>query len=490
MGQRVTAVDREGPFRSWETGDTRGEKDEERCTNATEEEDTVEDGNGRTEEKRKRASAGSFSEEHPNKRQKSGRDWDRVDTTMVDSFDRTIGLKAQLRPRTPPLKSTTPSAPPTIELVRQTSVVSGLEDTESAVWDAARGDPVFRSLGPKDQKKLVYTAVSLGSDKGIKEVQRFVYNARRDGKQKDKSLASEFDLSVPRSDGVVRNADGTFISSDSGLGHFYVLYQQVETLDKVAIKLHVTRRVKLAAMAQYRKALVQNVAGRIQAKDAKLRLFHAIHPEHDTIEKPDKSKESVVLSDWKRLDDRLREGRRWLDIRERFGGAGAFLALPPQCVSDRYVQKMPIERFGSWLRLLDVAWQALGDHARLTLNELVRMSLAGQPLPGDSLALEMPDDGTGTALTSLSSMFTGWGPFDRSFRDNGTKSVAIPTQREEHSDATASMYSAATLITPRRAEEAGKTMGLITQKVVSSVEDGLFDGFGDLDFDQCSSQET
>lgn len=187
----------------------------------------------------------------------------------------------------------------------------------------------------------------------------------------------------------------------------------------------------------------------------------------------------------------MAEGRRWLDIRDRFGGAGAFLALPPQCVSDRYVQKMPIERFGCWLRLLDVAWQALGDHARLTLNELVRMSLAGQPLPGGSLALEMLEDGTGTALTSLSGMFMGWAPSDRTFRDNGTKSVAIPSQREEHSDATASMYSAATLITPRKAEEAGKNMGLIMQKeVAESVEDGLFDGFGDLDFDQCSSQEA
>ncbi|GAB7336896.1 hypothetical protein MBLNU13_g00813t2 [Cladosporium sp. NU13] len=281
IGQRVNR----------KTGDTRSEEDDERCTTATGEEDTVEDGNGRTEEKRKRSSADSISEEHLNKRHKSGRDWNGVDTTTADSLDRTIGLKAQLRPQTPPLKSTTPSAPPTIELVRQTSVVSGLEDTESAVWDAARRDLIFCSLVPKDQRKLVCTAVSLGSDKGIKELQRFVYNARRDGKQKDKSLAPEFDLSVPQSDGGLRNADGTFISSDSGLGHFYALYQQIETLDKVAIKLSVTRRAKLAAMAQYRKAVVQNVAGRIQAKDAKLRLFHVIHPEHATIEKPDKSKD-------------------------------------------------------------------------------------------------------------------------------------------------------------------------------------------------------
>jgi hypothetical protein len=482
MGQRVTANDRDGPWRSWKTGDTRGEEDEERCTNATGQEDTVEDGNARTE-KRKRSSTESTSEERLNKRHQSARDRNGVDTTTADSLDGTIGLKAQLRPQTPPLKSTTPSAPPTIEIVRQASVVSRLKDTESAVWDAARRDPIFCSLDSKDQRKLVCTAVSLGSDKGIEELQRFVYNARRDGKQKGKSLASEFDLSVTQSDGVVRTADGTFNSSDSGLDHFYALYQQIETLDKVAIKLFVTRRVKLATMAQHRNALVQNGASRNQAKYANLRLFRAIHPEYATIERPDKAENSVIRSDWKRLSDRLAEGKRWLDIRDRFGGAGVFLVLPPQCVSDRYVQKMTIEKFNSWLRLLDVVWRALDEHARLTLNELVRMSLTGQPLPEVSLPLEMLEDGTDKALTSLSGMFTGWHPSDRNFRDNGTKSIVIAAQREESSDAAAFMFPAATLASPRRAEAAEDIGSISQQEMMENAEDGLFDGFDDVDFD-------
>jgi hypothetical protein len=482
--QQVTASHRNGARRSWDVGDVSGREEGERGPTSGEEERMVEDENESAEETRKRAFACSTPEERPNKRSKSDRGENEDDTATEDSPNRTVGLKTHPPPRTPSLRSNTPSPGSTIEVVRQASVVPGLEGTESAVWDAARRDPIFRSLSPEDQKKMVCTAVSLGSEKGIMELQRFVYNARRDIKQKGKSLESEFDISVSRSDGVMRNANGTFISSDSGLPHFSALYQQIETLEKVAIKLFVTRRVKLAAMAQYRKALVQNVAGRNQAKDAKLHLFRAIHPEHATIERPDKAKKSVVLSDWKRLGDRLGEGRRWLDIRDLFGGAGAFLALPPQCVSDRYVQKMPMERFGSWLRLLGVAWRALDDHARLTLNELARMSLAGQPLPEGFLALEMLEEGTDIALTSLSGMFTGWAPSDRTSRDNGTKSIAIATQREEdNNDAAASMYPATTLITPRRAEEADD-MGLISQKeMVESVEDGLFDGFDDLGFD-------
>ena len=490
--QRGTTYNLDGPWRSWETGDTNGEdgeEGEESSTNSGEGERTARDENGGAGDRRKRALEEGEAmdntplQKHPNKRSKSDRGEYEDDAVKNDSLSRTNGLETQTPPRTPSLKSTTPSSPKTIEIVRQTSVVPGLEGTEGAVWDAARRDAVFTSLSEADQRKMVCTAVSLGSEKGIKELQRFVYDARRSVKQKGKSLESEFDLNASQPDADTRNADGTLIPRDSDLARLTALYQQITTLDDAAIKLSVTRRVKLAAMAQYRKGLVRNVAGRNQAKDANLHLFRAIHPEHATIERPDRAKKSTVLSDWKRLSDRLGEGRRWLDIRDCFGGAGAFLALPPQCVSDRYVQKMPIERFGSWLRLLDVAWRALDDHATMTLNELVRMSLAGQPLPEGFLALEMLEDGTDTALTSLSGMFTGWPPSDRTSRDDGTKSIAIATQRAEDNGAASSMYPATTLITPRRAKEA-EDMGLISQKeMVESVEDGLFDGFDDLDFD-------
>lgn len=70
-----------------------------------------------------------------------------------------------------------------------------------------------------------------------------------------------------------RNADGTLIPPDSGLTRVSTLYQQIKTLDKVAIKLSVTKRVKLAAMARYRTGLLQKDAGRKQAKAANLHLL-------------------------------------------------------------------------------------------------------------------------------------------------------------------------------------------------------------------------
>ena len=42
----------------------------------------------------------------------------------------------------------------TIKIVRQTSVVSGLEGTESHVWDAAQQDTIFTALCEAHQKEL------------------------------------------------------------------------------------------------------------------------------------------------------------------------------------------------------------------------------------------------------------------------------------------------------------------------------------------------
>jgi hypothetical protein len=141
-------------------------------------------------------------------------------------------------------------------MVRQVSVVPGLEGTESAVWDTARRNAVFTSLSGADQKKMVCTAVSHTSEKGIKELQRFMYDTRRNVKQNRKSLESEFDLSASQSDADTRNADGILIPRDSGLARLTALYHQITTLDNAAINLSITRRVKLAAIAQYYKSLL------------------------------------------------------------------------------------------------------------------------------------------------------------------------------------------------------------------------------------------
>ena len=101
-----------------------------------------------------------------------------------------------------------------------------------------------------------------------------------------------------------------------------------------------------------------------------------------------------------------------------------FPGLPPQCVPDRHVVKMQAKTFDSWLRLLDVAWQALDAHARLTLDDIVRVSLAGQPLPEGLLELETLKDDTGASQTSLSGKLAGWSSFDRRSTEDEGGSIA------------------------------------------------------------------
>jgi len=93
-----------------------------------------------------------------------------------------------------------------------------------------------------------------------------------------------------------------------------------------------------------------------RARDANLKHFRAIFPQHVAVQSPeDKATNLAAWQDWIRLRNRSQEGRVWLTVRERFGGVGAFLALPPQCVPDSHVSKIPAKNFGLLLRLLDVA---------------------------------------------------------------------------------------------------------------------------------------
>lgn len=157
VGQRATTNNRLGIWRSWETRDTNGE-DEESRTNSDEGETTARDEDGGAEERKKRAIEGdegmdnSPLEERLRKRSKSERGENEDDTAMEDSFGR--GLK------TPPRSGTAspmPSPGSTTKIVRQTSVVPGLEDTESAVWDAARRDAVSTSLRLQISISMRYT---------------------------------------------------------------------------------------------------------------------------------------------------------------------------------------------------------------------------------------------------------------------------------------------------------------------------------------------
>jgi hypothetical protein len=69
----------------------------------------------------------------------------------------------------------------TLTIVCHSSVVSELEDPESAVRSAAQRDSVISSIPGKMRTKLVNAALSLISDEGVTELRHFLHDARATG---------------------------------------------------------------------------------------------------------------------------------------------------------------------------------------------------------------------------------------------------------------------------------------------------------------------
>jgi hypothetical protein len=179
-------------------------------------------------------------------------------------------------------------------------------------------------------------------------------------------------------------------------------------------------------MAWYRQSIVPKGVGGTRARDANLKIFRAIFPHYPTLERPEEN--PAASRDWSRLRLWLMEGSTWLDVHRLFGGDAAFLALPPQCVPESHVSRLPAKHSRSLLGLLDVAWRALDGDARRTMNALVRLALAGQPLPGAALTLERSDIGIGAATAGLSPMLAGWSVPDYATEWHGDPAAARSTE--------------------------------------------------------------
>jgi hypothetical protein len=493
MEQRVAANNPEGSWRDCGLADRADKEEEDITVGSSEEERMAGEEGGDPKERRKRpleryeVLGCSTPRDRPNKRSKSDGGKSEDGAATDDLIRRTFSPEATPRPRTPSPTFIIDTPGSKLEIVRQTSVVPGLENTEKAVWDAAQRDSIINSLPREQQTKMIHSALSLGSEEGIKELQRFVCNARKDGMRGSESLESGFNLGATEPDFTSGHANDALVLRDRSIAHFSTLYRHLDILDGKTTLFSIAKRAKLATMAQYRKSILPEGAGRKDIRSATLRLFHAVWPHHDTIEKPeDKATNPAAYADWIRLRDRLKEGRQWLAIRDLFGGDGAFLALPPQCVSDRDILKMPSKVLEAWLGLLDMAWKALDDRARQTLNNLVRLALAGQPFPEDFLALEILESGTGATPTSLSALLTGWSAAARNVHNNRDGAIATLMERKAYSDATGPETSSTATRITSRIGEAGNVEVVLQKDTMGDLSDDLFDY---LDFDDYLSQE-
>jgi hypothetical protein len=493
MEQRVTANDCDGARGDCRLADIADKEGEGRNTGSGGDERMAGEDDGDPEERRKRPleTCEPFDcptpGDRPNKRSKSDDSESDDDAATDDSPKRTVNLETTPRPRTPSPTSTTASPGSILEIVRQTSGVPGLENTEKAVWDAAQRDSIISSLPVKEQAQMVRTALSLGSEEGVKELKRFVSNARTNGKLGSESLVSEFKLITFDPDSTSRLASNALVPQSACLAYLSTIYRRLDVLESKETLFTITKRANLAAMSQYRESLVPKGVGGNRARDANLKIFRVIFPDHSTVQRPeDKAANPAASQDWTRLRNRLQEGRAWLEVRNHFGGDGAFLALPPQCVPDSHVSKIPARSFGPLLGLLDVAWRALDDRARRTMDALVRLALAGQPLPGASLALERPELGSSAAQAGLSPMLAGWTVSDCDARSIEDVAVANVTERRVRGEVI--MQGAARTITTEISGEEIVTNAesSVRKDKMMGVDDGLFEN---IDFDEHLSQQ-
>jgi hypothetical protein len=256
---------------------------------------------------------------------------------------------------------------------------------------------------------------------------------------------------------------------------------RLDVLESKETLFAITKRMNLADMAQYRESLVLKGVSGNRARDANLKLFRSIFPNHSTVERPeDKTANPAASQDWLRLRNRLKEGRAWLEVRELFGGDGAFLALPPQCVPDSHVSRLSAANFGPLLGLLDVAWRGLDDGARRTMNALVRFALAGQSLPDTVLALERPEVEITAAPAGLSSMLAGWSVSDHATQRSSDPTAAHLLERE------AEVKMNTSEAVRGREDAVANAESSIAKKNMLVVDDGLLDN---IDFDERLSQQ-
>jgi hypothetical protein len=304
MEQRVTANNRDGAWESWKVGGRNDKEENKRSVESGEKERMAGEEDRTLKEGRKRpqkseAFGCSTPKGRPNKRSKSG-DSESEDVAATDDLpERTVNLEIIPRSRTSSPTSTTASPGSVLDIVRQTSVVRGLEDTVSAVRDAAQRDNVIRSLPSEQQTKMIRTALSLGSEEGIEELRRFVFNVCKDSMRGSENMDSGFDLIATHPDFTVRHANNALVPRDSDIAHFSTLYRQPDILDGKTTLFSIAKRAKLAAMAQYRKSILPGDAGKKQARSATLRLFRAVWLHHHKTEKPkDKATNPAAYTDW------------------------------------------------------------------------------------------------------------------------------------------------------------------------------------------------
>lgn len=117
---------------------------------------------------------------------------------------------------------------------------------------------------------------------------------------------------------------------------------------------------------------------------------------------------------------------------------------------------------------------------------LVRLALAGQPLPGTALAIERTEIGTGAVSASLSPMLAGWSVSEVAIQRPDDFAVASSTEREVEGEVTTPGAAPNTTAAASGKVVVSNAEASPRKETTVVVDYGLLEN---LDFDERLSQE-
>ena len=138
----------------------------------------------------------------------------------------------------------------------------------------------------------------------------------------------------------------------------------------------------------------------------KVWLFHLLYPDHAAVHRP-ADDSGQCRSDWHEFTDDLRYGNRWERIRDTFGGEGVLALMPPSIISNRFLERLPNDRFDTWLSLVQ-EFNAPGCELVRKASILMDHALSGSSLPNAKLRLEMIEEVEIGTCSDFSALLDGW----------------------------------------------------------------------------------
>ena len=172
---------------------------------------------------------------------------------------------------------------------------------------------------------------------------------------------------------------------------FYLAYLGVSRMKSKTLLDMIAHRKALAELStryeQLKSQLRPNAKGfKQRVGEQKLWLFHLLYPSHAAVHRPGDDSGQCSL-DWHEFTDDL----RWERISDTFGGEGVFALIPPSIICNRFVERLPNERFDSWLSLVQ-EFHAPDCELVHRASILVDHALLGSSLPNAKLQVEMIEE--------------------------------------------------------------------------------------------------